>query len=135
MSNPVLNETLAVRFLDLLRVSADSDGRGHVTNRALGGRLNCSIGNFPRLWRMLVAKQILVIENSDRMGTTYRLLQEGELPARPAPDPLLVPQRQKQARTVLDDLERLGRLKERGLLTEREYVVLKRRLLADGGSE
>ena len=147
MSNPVLNETLAVRFLDLLRASADSDGRGHVTNRALGQRLNCSIGNFPDLWRRFVAARLLVIEQSNRMGTIYRLLEQSEPPPKPMPEPLILPQhplkgtmpavsprraiRLKAAKTnLVDELERLEQMHQRGALDDDEFREFKQALRA-----
>jgi hypothetical protein len=142
-----LETDLKHRTLDLLRASADSDGRGHVTNRALGERLGCSISNFPRLWKQLVAKQILVIERSDRMGTIYRLLEQGEPPPRPMPEPLILPQRPmkgikpavsprravalKAATTnLVDELERLEQMHQRGALDDDEFRAFKQALRA-----
>lgn len=134
MTDQLIDEqSLIVRFLDVLRASADADGRGHVTNRVLGHALGCSIGNFPKLWRRLAAKELLVIERSDRMGTVYRLLAPGEAP--PATPAVRAALNANPARKELDDLERLARLKERGHLTDREFAILKRRLVADDGSE
>lgn len=44
-------------------------------------------------------------------------------PQPPAPPPL--------TRSVIDELERLGELKQRGLLSDDEFVAFKRRLLSD----
>jgi hypothetical protein len=123
--------TLIYHLLELLRASADAEKRGHISNREIGQRLDCSIGSLPDHWRTLESQGILVREKIDRSGTTYRLLEPGEESPSPPMRERSAPPRPAKQRPIADlagQLERLERMWRRGSLTDSEFHDFKQAL-------